>query len=406
MVPNIKGRVKQLSLVQNILEIYRSNILYSEYRSRRESFHKNSESSGLIYAESIITNEIRNRITVRGYTPIKKELGSIHTFACIPQFSWHSQLLPDLTELGPVTLFDYCSHGFRHDEFAFSGTRGYERRKLMLDALWDSFQRAHEFRPIDWLLCYGGGQEISAELIRRITECYGIPTANMTFDDKHGWVGPSVGEHRTGAADITREFDLFVTSARVACEWHMVEGGRPIYMPEGVDINHYSPSGANADIPVSFVGGAYGFRPRIVRDLSRYGVLVKTYGDGWKTSGWIKSSVDIFNKSIINLGMGGIGYAERLTNLKGRDFEIPGTGGGVYLTSFNADLAQHFIIGSEILCYHSLDELLELVRYYLARPDEANAIAFKGRERCVKEHRWIHRYKKMLSILGILEEVI
>ena len=404
MILNIKRSLRQLILVQNLLEMYRSNCLYSQYRSRRESYNKYSAANGLIYEEAIVSEEIKNRIITRGYTPKTKEIGEIHTFACIPQFSWHSQLLPDLSDLGPVTLFDYCSHGFRHDEFAFNGNRGYARRKQMLDVLWASFQSAHESRPIDWLLCYGGGQEISAELIRRITESYGIPTANMTFDDKHGWVGPNVGEHRTGAADITAEFDLFATSARVACEWHMVEGGRPIYMPEGVDINHYKPSGVKTDIPVSFVGGAYGFRPRIVRDLNRYGVDVKTYGDGWKNSGWIKSSVDIFNRSIINIGMGGIGYAERLTNVKGRDFEIPGTGGGVYLTSFNADLAQHFIIGSEILCYHSLDELIELIRYYLARPDEAAAIAYNARERCVKEHRWIHRYKKMLSILGVLRE--
>jgi hypothetical protein len=404
MLKKVKHHLQKIELIHSAVELVRKHQLYSEYHNRREWYRKLCVDKSIVYNETQLVLAIQGHLCARGYIPAQREIGHIHTFACIPQFSWHSQLLPDLIELGPVTLFDYCSHGFRHDEFAFNGSRGYERRKQMLDLLWVSFQTAHESRPVDWLLCYGGGQEISAELIRRITECYGIPTVNMTFDDKHGWVGPSVGEHRTGAADITAEFDLFATSARVACEWHMVEGGRPIYMPEGVDVNHYSPSGVTQDIPVSFVGGAYGFRPRIVRDLNRYGVHVKTYGDGWKNSGWIKSSVDIFNRSIINIGMGGIGYAERLTNVKGRDFEIPGTGGGVYLTSFNADLAQHFIVGSEILCYHSLDELIELIRYYLARPDEAAAIAYNARERCIKEHRWIHRYKKMLTILGILKD--
>jgi spore maturation protein CgeB len=102
--------------------------------------------------------------------------------------------------------------------------------------------------------------------------------------------------------------------------------------------------------------------------------------------------------------MGGIEYSEALTNVKGRDFEIPGTGGGMYLTSFNPDLAQHFDIGNEIVCYRNRDEMVELIRYYLARRDEAEAIARRARERCLREHRWLHRYETMLRVLGVLEE--
>ena len=102
--------------------------------------------------------------------------------------------------------------------------------------------------------------------------------------------------------------------------------------------------------------------------------------------------------------MGGIEYSEELTNLKGRDFEIPGTGGGVYLTSFNADLAQHFVIGEEILCYRGRDEMIELIRYYLAHRDEAAEIARRARERSLREHRWLHRYETMLRVLGILDD--
>jgi spore maturation protein CgeB len=112
--------------------------------------------------------------------------------------------------------------------------------------------------------------------------------------------------------------------------------------------------------------------------------------------------VEIFNRSVINLGMGGIEYSEELTNVKGRDFDIPGTGGGVYLTTFNPDLAQHFVIGEEILCYRNRDEMVELIRYYLDRPDEAAAIAARARARALREHRWLHRYQTMLEILGVL----
>ena len=230
-----------------------------------------------------------------------------------------------------------------------------------------------------------------------------MPTVNMTLDDKHCWTGPRVGEHCSGARDLTPAFDLFFTSARVACEWHLVGGGRPVYQPEGFDHTAYRPLIKERDLLVSFVGVAYGFRPAAVRYLQGHGVPVRAYGQGWPL-GHAGDVVEIFNRSRINLGMGGIGYSESLTNVKGRDFEIPGTGGGVYLTSFNPDLAQHFTVGEEILCYRNRDEMLELCRYYLKHPEEAQEIARRGRERCLREHRWLHRYQKALRIVRILPE--
>lgn len=400
----VRTLARSSSLLTYGLSIYRDWQLLSTYRKRREAFWKVALERGIKYEEPLVVQQILNRIKNRGYSPSKRKIGEIHTFACIPQFSWHSQLLPDLRELGPITLFDYIALGFRHDEFAYSGRIGIERRRDMTTRVYESFRAAHAEKPVDWLLCYGGGQDNSASVIRRITDEFGVPTANMTFDDKHGWVGPNVGEHRTGSGDITKEFDLFVTSARVACEWHMLSGGRPIYMPEGVDINHFSPIGLERDIPVSFVGAAYGFRQAVVRFLKKYGIPIRTFGVGWPGEGWVPDSVQIFNRSQINLGMGGIGYSESLTNVKGRDFEIPAVGGGVYLTSFNPDLAQHFVIGDEILCYRNREEMVELIRHYLARPEEAIQIAARGRVRCRREHRWLHRYKKMLTILGVLDE--
>ena len=150
------------------------------------------------------------------------------------------------------------------------------------------------------------------------------------------------------------------------------------------------------------MGAAYGCRPAVVKNLRDQGIEVHTYGANWPNSTYAENLVEIFNRSVINLGIGGIGFAEDLTNVKGRDFEIPGTGGGVYLTTFNADLAQHFRVGQEILCYHNRDEAVELTHYYLNHQEEARAIAFRGRQKCLEEHRWYHRYEKICEVLGIL----
>src|SRR4051794_18064310 len=192
----------------------------------------------------------------------------------------------------------------------------------MLDRILPAFRAAHAKRPVDWVFCYGGGQDTSADVIGQITSEFGVPTANMSLDDKQGWAGRYIDDGcRTGAVDITAAFDIYMTSARVACEWHLLEGGRPVYLPEGFSTAAYRPADVERDIPVSFIGAAYGFRTAAVEYLQAGGIPVQAFGPGWNTrSVWGDEQVGIINRSVINLGMGGIEYSESLTNVKTRDF--------------------------------------------------------------------------------------
>jgi hypothetical protein len=399
----LKSRLRSAAPTRALWSAFRARQVESEYRARREHYHGAAETMGLRYSEDWTTSSVRRRLAARGYTPRHRQYGDVHTFAMFPLLGWHEHLLPDLRELGPVTHFDYHSLGFRYEELAQPDARAAARREELFRLILPAVRAAHAQRAIDWIFCYGGGQDLSPDVLRAITEELGVPIVNMSLDDKQGWAGRSSSRWRTGAVDITAHVDLYMTSARVACEWHMVEGGRPLYLPEGFDAVGFAPRPVARDLPASFVGAAYGFRLSVVDYLRRHGIDVRTFGSGWPRGGWVEDSVDVFNRSIMNLGMGGIEYSEELTNLKGRDFEIPGTGGGAYLTSFNPDLAQHFAIGEEILCYRGRDEMLELMRHYLGHPEDAEVIAARGRARAMREHRWLHRYEAMLRILGVLE---
>ncbi len=398
--------LKRLCLNQPFLQkgwgLIRSRQLLRDYQTRREHYARLAHQKKLTYRESASIAAIQARLAARHYRPTSRKLGEIHTFAFVPDLGWHRELLADLRHLGPVTHFDYVAKGFSWDAFWQADRAGLSQRRAMNELVLPALRQAQETRPVDWVFVYASGLEIAADTIGKITAEFGIPTVNMCLDDKQSWTGPFMGDHPGGQVGIASVFDLSWTSARVACEWYLVEGGRPIFLPEGFNATIYRPRQVAQDIPVSFIGGAYGYRPSVVNYLLRHGVPLQTFGSGWPHSGWVDDIVDIINRSVINLGMGGIGYAEGITNVKGRDFEIPGTGGGVYLTSFNSDLSQSFTVGEEILCYSSRDEMLELIRYYLAHPEEARAIAARGRERCLREHRWLHRYQKILTVLGIL----
>jgi Glycosyl transferases group 1 len=401
------ARLKKLFLKQPLLQkcwkAIRSRQLLREYQARREHYARLARQKNIVYRESDSIDALRTRLAERHYRPFPRKMGEVHTFAFVPDLSWHRELLTDLRGLGPLTVFDYVSLGFGWDKFWKADRVGLAQRQAMNKKFLESLKTAHETRPVDWLYVYASGMEVSAGSICSVTEELGIPTVNMCLDDKQSWTGPFMGDHCGGQVGIASAFDLSWTSARVACEWYLVEGGRPIFMPEGFNAAIYKPRQIAQDIPVSFIGEAYGYRPGVVDYLLRHGVPLQTFGAGWPNSAWVDDIVEIINRSIINLGMGGIGYSDKITNVKGRDFEIPGTGGGVYLTSFNPDLAQNFNVGEEILCYSNREEMLELVRYYLAHPEEARAIAVRARERCLREHRWLHRYQKILQILGILD---
>src|SRR4051812_32995655 len=84
---------------------FRSWQLDRTYAQRREHYAMRASENGLRYDEDATISEIRSRIHKRGYAPTRRGMNDVHTFALIPQFSWHKHLLPDLRELGPVTLF-------------------------------------------------------------------------------------------------------------------------------------------------------------------------------------------------------------------------------------------------------------------------------------------------------------
>jgi len=403
MRERLKAYLFRVPVFQEAWIAFRCRQLHRDYAARREYYANMARERGLVYREEEMITAIRARLASRGYSPPARRMGEVHTFAFIPRIGWHFLLYNDLQELGLVSEFDYIASGYPWKDLTRLDSAGAQCRREMRESFLQELRNAHARRPVDWVFVYAHGNVITASLIEEITDELGVPVVNMCLDDKQSWAGREFDGQRAGQVDIAAAFDLSWTSARVACEWYLVEGGRPIYMPEGFDMTTCRPMPVEQDIPVSFIGGAYGFRPSVIRYLQRYRIPIQPLGQGWGTRYLsVEEVIEVMNRSIINLGMGGIVYSESLTNVKGRDFEIPGVGGGVYLTSFNPDLAQHFVIGEEILCYRNREEMVELIRYYLNRPDEARAIARRGRERCLREHRWLHRYQRICQILGIL----
>jgi hypothetical protein len=326
--------------------------------------------------------------------------GEVHTFGYVPTLSWHPQLLAALGELGPVSNFDYLRHGA-----TLEGLRRSPALRRSLDGpLVQAFAAAHAARPVDWFFVYAGGTEISAAALRTIRERFGVPIVGMCLDDKQSFVGFRHGDQWAGQLSLAPEFDLSWTSSPVATVWYMLEGSCALCLPEGCLPGLWATRGLPKSVDVVFVGGAYGFRPVILEHLRSHGVSVRAYGPGWP-DGFLPDEriAEAYDGARVILGLGGIGHAETLTTVKGRDFDAASSGAAPYLTTYNPDLAEHFRVGEEILCYATRDEMLELVRRCVAEPERARAVARAGRERCLREHTWRHRFLRVLEVLGVIE---
>jgi len=77
-----------------------------------------------------------------------------------------------------------------------------------------------------------------------------------------------------------------------------------------------------------------------------------------------------------------------------RVFDVPACG-AFLLTDRQEALEELFVPGQEVIAFEEPDELPDLVRHYLARPEERARIALRGRERVLADHT----YRKRLAAL-------
>ena len=109
----------------------------------------------------------------------------------------------------------------------------------------------------------------------------------------------------------------------------------------------------------------------------------------------------LYSSSRINLGHGGMLHSHRIRTLKGRDFEVP-MSGGLYVTTFDPDLAACFEDGREIVFYEGPRDCELHVRELLSDRELAASIRRRGRARALRDHTWQRRIGQLLEWTGLL----
>ena len=350
--------------------------------------------------ELTIPNEqmLRQELQKRFLHLVAKPKGELSIIALYHHYNWENESLkPSLEKFGHVRHYDWFDKFNHQSKNWHKSLKATMNRNLIRQVnTWMAEEKA------DVIFTYLSGELVEPATLQALRS-HGVPLINLALNDKEYFVGKIKNGRAYGARNICRYFDLCWTSTEDALIKYCVENARPLYLPEGANPQIHKPYDIEKTIDVSFVGQCYGNRATVIAELKNRGIAVEAYGIGWPDGPLTtEEMVKMYSQSKINLGFGGIAGHKDTFCLKGRDFEIP-MSGGLYLTEAHPELASVFLPREEILTYSGIDDLLAKIKYYLAHPAEAESIRIKGHERSLREHTWEMRFATILRLIGILK---
>jgi spore maturation protein CgeB len=319
---------------------------------------------------------------------------NIHVISSVTD--WETVLPKSLEAFGNVSTFMWESGPLISDRDKWTSIRR-QRSGAMLA----SFRDRHAASPVDVVVGYMTDYDTIPDAILEMKRS-GAIVVNMCFDDKLYFSGSYKG-CSLGVKALAPVVDLNLTNSPESVVKYAASGGLSMFWPEAAHPDVHKPQNLSFDFDISFVGRKYGWRPGFINGLKRRGIDVACFGPGWShgvLSG--EEMVRLYSRSRINLGFGGVGHSRRLMCLKGRDFEVP-MSGGLYLTQNNPELSLVYDVGGEIVTYEGVDDCARKIEWLLANPEEAAGIRSSGRKRAVSDHTWEKRFEDLFRIIGIME---
>ncbi|OQY09278.1 MAG: hypothetical protein B6I30_10040 [Desulfobacteraceae bacterium 4572_187] len=340
---------------------------------------------------------LRKKINSRAKGRWPKKKGDLHIFLAYYVSNWEFILPRALSPFGKVTAFNWRERGF--DD---TGPDWLNQRDEMNLAMLRAFHKADSEQSIDLVVGYLSGYNTNEETLHKMAD-KGAVIFNFCWDDKLNFPGISINGRYPSPAEIAHAVDMNLTNAPDSLIKYFVHGGLSMFWPEAAHPEIHKSYDIPFEYDVSFVGACYGWRPKFIEKLRKLGVNVTCFGKGWPNGSLSdENMIRLYSKSRINLGFSGIGYSRKLMCLKGRDFEVP-MSGGLYLTQNNPELSLVFDIGKEIVTYKDEADCARIISELLANPRLASNIRQAGQKRCLLEHTYEARWNQVLQLAGIIK---
>jgi len=209
-------------------------------------------------------------------------------------------------------------------------------------------------------------------------------------------------------------YDLVISSLNNFVEYFRNQGIRSELhrLGFGTKVLEMIDPGDNKTLPVSFVGNlsyAHEERVRLLEHLCRRFDNIRIWGKGIESlppdspirqrymgQAWGKEMYQILCSSKATLNCHGKWSGEYANNC--RLYEATGVG-TLLITDWKVNLHEMFEPGKEVVAYHTPEECVELIKYYLVHDDEREAIARAGQQRTLREHTYYQRMQELVEIV-------
>lgn len=334
-------------------------------------------------------------------------------FASIRSNIWRNNLLLPLRDLGhEVIEFDYdLTRTFRNLDPDNPRQAAFirENRPRLTAELLRQVRAAHQEHPIDLFFSYFYDACILPEGLDALGDM-GITTVNW-------YCNGSYQLHLV--REISPHYDFCLVPERFRLADYRAMGAHPIYCQEAANPTLYRPYDLPREFDVTFVGQAYGERPLLIRYLVEEGIPVHVWGHGWKNPDprWMprdtynaicaipqslrndplpdEDLIKMYSRSRINLGFSTCGdthLAQRIVQVRLRDFEVPMCGGFYMVEAFD-ELGEFFDLQHEIIGYQDREDLRDKIRHYLTHDAERETIRRAGMTRARHDHTWHKRFQ-------------
>jgi len=192
--------------------------------------------------------------------------------------------------------------------------------------------------------------------------------------------------------------DYFLTSNKESVHKYAELGAKSIYVPSACNHNIYIKRDVKFSYDVSFVGRNIANREKLINEIESNNIKIQTFGFTYEGIISFEKMINIFSASRINLNFTGSYVNPKVKQFKARIFEITMCGGFLLSEYFNG-IEKFYELDKEIVCFNSITEAVEKIKYYLSNDKERQMIADAGYKRAQKNHTWNIRLKKIFDFI-------
>ena len=389
----LKRYLKNINFIFKINAFIKCYDVKRNYRKLCKTYNSYSvlDKSNASNWSNIFTNE---------FNEIQKTKSNLNIFYIGTSFNQdNSGFLQALSEFGKVFLYNGPENK-NQLKFPVFENQIDEVRKLNGETLLREFNEISKSVKIDVIIGQMWNYLIPNDALMQLRNKYEIKIVNIGMDDRHSFHKKVINNKFDGGVyGLFESVDLFCTTAPECVSWYSFHNKKAIFLPEASNNAIFKSLKVEKKYDIVFIGSKYGYRAKIVNYLLKNGINIYCRGFGWpEGTASIDESIEIFNQSKIIFGIGGILHCKYFNSLKLRDFDAPMTG-SLYLTQYNPDLELCYNIGSEIIVWHNIQDLLEKTIKYLNNEQLREEVANNGMKRALKDHQWTYRISKIFNNL-------